>query len=529
MKPMAVGLNDTDIRAVAIYLTGRQPATAAIATADPPPCSKPGAFGLEGSGWNGWSSDPRNWRLQPSPGIAFAQIPRLKVKWAFSYPGGAYGQPTLAGGRVFVTSRGGAIYSLDGKTGCMYWRFAQSTPSRTTVSVGPLPGVAPSGYAAYFGDTSANVYAVDAATGALLWKTRVDPHPRAVLTGSPVLYKGRLYVPVSSYEEPVATQASYSCCTFRGSIVALDAATGKLRWKVFAIDRPPVPTIRNSAGTQMYGPAGAAVWSAPTIDARRQRLYFATGNSYTDVKEGGSDAVVAVDLATGRTIWQRQVTENDNDISGCESGRKLVNCPTKVGHDYDFGASPILVPLSNGKDVLVAGQKSGTVFGIDPGSGAVLWRTQVGVGGVLGGIEWGMAADGQRLYVANADVLAAENGRPGLFALDPATGKDIWYTPSPRTACSWANGAPCFNAQSASPFAIPGGGFRRNDGRPRTGLQRGGWRNPVGFRYGARNLSHDQWHWQSGGRPHRRYFRISRQWGAFIDLRLPGCVGWRFE
>jgi polyvinyl alcohol dehydrogenase (cytochrome) len=163
----------------------------------------------------------------------------------------------------------------------MYWRFAQSTPSRTTVSVGPLPGVAPSGYAAYFGDTSANVYAVDAATGALLWKTRVDPHPRAVLTGSPVLYKGRLYVPVSSYEEPVATQASYSCCTFRGSIVALDAATGKLRWKVFAIDRPPVPTIRNSAGTQMYGPAGAAVWSAPTIDARRERLYFATGNSYT--------------------------------------------------------------------------------------------------------------------------------------------------------------------------------------------------------------------------------------------------------
>jgi polyvinyl alcohol dehydrogenase (cytochrome) len=263
-------------------------------------------------------------------------------------------------------------------------------------------------------------------------------------------------VPVSSYEEPVAAQASYSCCTFRGSVVALDAATGKLRWKVFAIDRPPVPTIRNSAGTQMYGPAGAAVWSAPTIDARRQRLYFATGNSYTDVKEGGSDAVVAVDLATGRTIWQRQVTENDNDISGCESGRKLVNCPTKVGHDYDFGASPILVPLSNGKDVLVAGQKSGTVFGIDPGSGAVLWRTQVGVGGVLGGIEWGMAADGQRLYVANADVLAAENGRPGLFALDPATGKDIWYTPSPRTACSWANGAPCFNAQSASPVAIPG-------------------------------------------------------------------------
>jgi polyvinyl alcohol dehydrogenase (cytochrome) len=221
-------------------------------------------------------------RIRPNPapqGEVGIQLPWRGLRPA--HAGGAYGQPTLAVGRVFLTSRGGAIYSLDGKTGCMYWRFAQSTPSRTTVSVGPLPGAAPSGYAAYFGDTSANVYAVDAATGALLWKTRVDPHPRAVLTGSPVLYKGRLYVPVSSYEEPVATQASYSCCTFRGSIVALDAATGKLRWKVFAIDRPPVPTIRNSAGTQMYGPAGAAVWSAPTIDARREGLYFATGNSYT--------------------------------------------------------------------------------------------------------------------------------------------------------------------------------------------------------------------------------------------------------
>ena len=224
----------------------------------------------------------------------------------------------------------------------------------------------------------------------------------------------------------------------------------------FAIDRPPTLTIKNSAGTQMYGPAGAAIWSSPTVDAKRDRLYFATGNSYTDTKEDGSDAVVAVDLASGRTVWRHQVTENDDDLSGCTSGRKLVNCPTTRGHDYDFGASPILVPLSNGKDVLVAGQKSGVVFGIDPGSGVVLWRTQVGVGGFLGGIEWGMATDGQKLYVANADVIVAENGRPGLFALDPATGKDSWYVPSPKVTCGWTVSSPCFNAQSAAPFAIPG-------------------------------------------------------------------------
>jgi polyvinyl alcohol dehydrogenase (cytochrome) len=206
----------------------------------------------------------------------------------------------------------------------------------------------------------------------------------------------------------------------------------------------------------MYGPAGAAVWSAPTIDVKRGQIYFATGNSYTDVTEGGSDAVVAADLASGRILWRRQMTEGDNSLSGCGPGRKLVNCPTKPGHDYDFGASPVLVPLSNGRDILVAGQKSGSVFGLDPVSGAVQWHTQVGVGGFLGGIEWGMASDGKRVYVANSDVLVAQGARPGLFALDPATGKDLWYTPAPRVVCSGPGGTPCFNAASAAPSAIPG-------------------------------------------------------------------------
>ena len=455
MKPMAASLSATDIRAVATSLTGRQPESMVTTVIDPPPCSNPAPFSMAGGSWSGWSIDPRNWRFQPDPGLMATQIPRLTVKWAFGYPGGNYGQPTLVGGRLFLTSRGGAVYSLDAKTGCLYWRFAQSTPSRTTVSVGPLPG-AGSGFAAYFGDTSANVYAVDAAIGALVWKTQVDSHPRAMITGSPALLDGRLYVPVSSYEEGVASLANYSCCTFRGSVVALDTATGKTLWKAFAIDQPPAPTVKNTAGTQMYGPAGAAVWSSPALDVKRGRLYFATGNSYTDQKEGGSDAVVAVDVASGRTVWRRQVIENDNDLSGCTSGRQLVNCPTIHGHDFDFGAAPILLPISNGKDVLVAGQKSGVVFGIDPGSGDVLWRTQVGVGGFLGGVEWGMATDGQRVYVANADVVVAENGRSGLFALDPATGKAIWYAPSPKVGCGWAGGAPCFNAQSAAPFAIPG-------------------------------------------------------------------------
>ncbi len=460
MKPMAAGLDSANIDALAFYLTGRQANATAVATAmDPSSCPNPGTFRIPPGGWSGWSIDPRNSRFQPQPGVSRDEIPRLKVKWSFDYPGGNYGQPTVVGGRVFLTSLGGAIYSLDAQTGCLYWRFGQRTPSRTTISIGPLPGIARSGYAAYFGDNTAKVYAVDAATGDLLWKTRVDSHPRAILTGSPTLFRDRLYVPVSSYEESTATLAAYSCCTFRGSVVALDAATGKIVWKTYAIDRAGAPTKKNSAGTQMYGPAGASVWSAPTIDAKRNRLYFATGNSYTDAQEDGSDAVIAIDLATGHTIWRRQVTENDDDLSGCTSGRKLVNCPSTRGHDYDFGASPILLPLPDGRDILAAGQKSGTVFGIDPASGAVLWRTQVGAGGFLGGILWGLAADARYLYIANSDVVAAGSGRPGLFALNPATGKDIWYAPTPKVPCSWTSGAPCFNAQSAAPLVIPGAVF----------------------------------------------------------------------
>jgi polyvinyl alcohol dehydrogenase (cytochrome) len=504
MNPMAAGLSDADIRAVATYLTGRQPIASSATAADPPPCPKPATFSNDDAGWNGWSTDPRNWRFQPDPGLAPSDIPRLKVKWAFSYVGGKYGQPTIMGGRLFLTSVSGAVYSLDGKRGCMFWRFTQSTPSRTTVSVGPAPSIAPSGYAAYFGDLSANMYAVDAASGALLWKTRVDPHPRSVLTGAPVLFKDRLYVPVSSWEEGVASIAQYSCCTFRGSVVALDTATGRIVWMALAIDQPPAPTKKNNAGTQMYGPAGAAVWSAPTIDGKRNRIYFATGNSYTDAVEDGSDAVITVDLASGEIIWRRQLIQGDNDLSGCTRGRQLVNCPTALGHDYDFGASPILLTLATGKDVLLAGQKSGTVFGIDPDTGDVLWRTQVGVGGFLGGVEWGMASDGARLYVANADVLTTENGRPGLFALDPATGKDLWYTPSPRVGCHWTGRMPCFNAQSAAPSAIPGVIFAGStDGHERAYTSADG------------NML---WDLDTAGRTYRTINGLSDQTGGPIDV-----------
>jgi polyvinyl alcohol dehydrogenase (cytochrome) len=452
MQPMAAGLSDEDIHAIATYL-GADGMTEQAG--DPPVCASSGRFSLSGPGWNGWSIDARNSRFQPDPGLSSANVSRLKVKWSMTYTGGRYGQPIIVGGRLFLTSSSGRIYSLDAKTGCMYWRFDADAGVRTTPMIGKLQGGAPSGYLMYFGDFQRNVYALDAASGKLQWKMNIEKHPRSVLTGAPVLYQGLLYVPLSSWEETAGGVGSYGCCTARGGLAALDAKDGRLVWKTYAIEQEPQPTVKNAAGTQMYGPAGAAVWSAPTIDAKRRLVYIGTGDTYTDVKESGSDAIMALDLASGKVKWRNQVTENDSFLMGCNQGG-TVNCPTVLGPDHDFGASPILFTLPNGKDIILAGQKSGVAFGMDPDNdGKTIWRNKVGNGGALGGIEWGMAADAKRLYVAVADLgMPPPKGKAGLFALDPATGDQQWYTAAPKVPCSYSGR--CLLGQSAAPTVIPG-------------------------------------------------------------------------
>jgi polyvinyl alcohol dehydrogenase (cytochrome) len=455
MQPMAAGLAPEQIHAIVVYLAADG---ASEPTADPAACKNSWfsrGFSLSGPGWNGWSIDPRNSRLQSSPGLKAADISRMRVKWSMTYVGGRYGQPTIVGGRLFLTSSSGRIYSLDAKTGCMHWRYDAAAGVRTTPVIGQFRGTSPSGYLVYFGDFQREVYALDALSGRVVWKVNVENHPRSVLTGAPVLYKDVLYVPLSSWEETAGGVGSYACCTARGGLLALNAKNGQTLWKTYAITQSPAPTVKNIAGTQMYGPAGGAVWSAPTIDARRQTIYMATGDSYTDVAEDGSDAIIALDLATGAVKWRNQVTENDSFLMGCFPGRPTANCPTKVGPDHDFGSSPILFTLPNGKDIVLAGQKSGVAFGMDPDNGGkTIWRNKISAGSALGGIEWGMAADSKRLYVPSTDPARVPNAKPGLFALDPATGQQLWFTPSPRVPCRFAGR--CANGQSAAPTVIPG-------------------------------------------------------------------------
>ena len=456
MRTQAGGLTMNERDAVATFVTGRAPGPAIAAAPEKNLCQGSNAPTLAGPQWNGWGRDLDNSRFQPQPGLSAADLPRLKVKWAFGYRGSSiYGQPTVVGGRVYVSSASGRVYSLDARTGCTHWTYDAPASARPAMSVAALPGAAPAKLAVFFGDDSAHVYALDAANGTLLWKKKLDEHPSARISGAPVFHAGRLYVPVSSLEELPANTPNYECCKFRGSVAALDASSGRLLWQTYTIDQPARPYRKTKGGTQLYGPAGGAVWSAPTIDPKRNVLYIGTGNSYTDVPAPRIDSILSLDLDTGRIAWQNQLTASDNWIIGCPATTADPgNCPANVGPDSDAGVSPILRTLADGRQILLTGQKSGAVHALDPSAnGKQVWAVKVGVGSTVGGIEWGPAADANQMYVAISDIGNPSPG--GLTALSLSTGKRAWHTPAPPAVCSWGTRS-CTGAQSQAVTVIPG-------------------------------------------------------------------------
>lgn len=404
--------------------------------------------------WNGWGVDLANTRMQPAnmAGLTAAQVPKLQLKWAFGFPNSAsaMAQPALVGGRLYFGSFDGTVFSADAKTGCIFWSFKADATVRTAISVGAIRA---GRYALMFGDVKANVYAVDGKDGSVVWKSKVEDHPVARITGAPKLVGSRLYVPVSSIEEVSGGSPKYECCTFRGSVVALDAESGKQVWKTYAIPDPPKATKKNASGTQLKGPAGAAIWLSPTIDRKRNVLYVGTGNGYSDPLTKYSDAVIAMDLDTGGMKWVQQLTPKDGWNFSCVNPSKA-SCPEDFGEDVDIGASPILKELPGGKSILLIGQKSGVVHALDPDQqGKILWQTRVGKGGALGGIQWGMAADNDNVYVALSDVAMREKAG-GLFALKLTTGEKVWYAEPEKPECLGRGG--CTPAQMAPVTVIPG-------------------------------------------------------------------------
>ena len=457
MADIGKELSTADKQAVASFL-----ATAtASASADPEVGRCPASGTLPDPAsmpmWNGWGNDGANTRFQTAQaaGLTAADVPNLKLKWAFGFAGAtsASGQPTVAAGRVFVGNINGQVYSLDAQTGCTHWTFKADGGVRTAIVIGRLPVNGSPKTIAMFGDVRANAYGVDAQSGTLLWKTKVEEHASARVTGAPSFFNGRLFVPVSSIEEVPGARPNYPCCTFRGSVVALDAATGKQIWKTYMIAEEPKIVGKNSAGTPMWKPAGAAIWTSPTIDQQRSLIYVATGNAYTEPAAPMSDAVVALDMAKGSIQWVQQATPKDVFVIGCKPG--VENCPDDVGPDFDFGNSPILRTLAGGRRILTLGQKSGVVYGLAPDDkGKILWQFRAGKGGALGGIEWGSAADEQNIYVPVSDVLEPSDKAGGLYAIRLLTGEQVWHTPAPALPCTTGPG--CTGAQSAAISVMPG-------------------------------------------------------------------------
>jgi polyvinyl alcohol dehydrogenase (cytochrome) len=473
MAPMAKGLSGPEIQAVALFLAPGQQLGAAGADT---PCASSNPIQAGNSDWPILGLDENSSRYQPNPLFKASDVSRLKVKWAFSMAGG--GQPIVVGDWLFITNRGGKFYALDAKSGCVHWAIEDAS-SRTTPMV-IRSSISPSGWATFVGVGKRVMRAYDAQSGKEIWHSEsLENHLASSITGTPVVSGDQIFVPLSSGEEVVAMQPNYSCCTFRGSVAALNLKTGEKQWQTSMITEPLGPTRKNGNGVQMQGPAGAPVWASPTVDAKRGLVYVVTGDSYTDANTEGDDAIVALEMKSGKVRWRNQVTTHDNFIVGCSGPVKVANCPAPTGPDFDFGATPILFK-HGAKQVLVAGQKSGIVYGVDPDNGRTLWKTAVGAGSPLGGVEWGIGADKNYIYVPNSDIgeifdqfsQAAgappspdykSPGKPGLSALDPFSGKIVWYTPAPIAACHYAGdrskdytkGA-CVRAQSAAPAVMPG-------------------------------------------------------------------------
>jgi polyvinyl alcohol dehydrogenase (cytochrome) len=470
MMTIAYPLSRDERQAVAAYLGIAGPAS------EPQPsafCSDRGVrlSDRAKASWNGWSPAGDNARFQSgeSAGLSIDQVRKLKLKWAFGFDGDvtAFAQPTVLDGQVFVGSAGGMIHAMRAATGCLQWVFQANGPVRMSILAVPLGKQ----NVLLFGDQTGWFYALQAETGRLLWKKKIDEHDAARLTASPVAYNGTVFAGVASWEETRSLDPAYPCCTFRGSIVALRIRDGAVAWKTYTIPEVPKQTGKSSHGTPQLGPSGAGVWSAPTIDAKRGVMYITTGDNYSSPATATSDAIMALDLRSGRILWSRQTTPDDAYNGSCGTSKE--DCPKENGPDYDFGSSAIMVISSEGRDLLLAGQKSGIVYAFDPQhKGEIVWQVRIASReanmGTSIGVQWGMASDGQRVYAA-----ASGTGRtrptdpldPRRYILDPGQGGGVTALRISDGRMAWhaspvpcAAGAPsgCSPAQSAAVTVIPG-------------------------------------------------------------------------
>jgi polyvinyl alcohol dehydrogenase (cytochrome) len=379
---------------------------------------------------------------------------QLTLKWAYALPRVqntmGKSQPAVVGGVIYFGSTDGTFHALDAKTGAPLWTFDGA------LQAGAIwDGPAVVGDRVYFGGAGGYFYALNKRTGALVWASRIADHNRANFTGSPVYYHGRLFIGLSSYES--GADQNYACCTFRGQIIAVDAATGAVAWRHYTIPEPR-PDGTWPSGAPRYAPSGGAVWGTPSIDTRTGVLYIGSGQNYTG-SEGDFDTMFALDTDDGAVVWKRQMTDVDTWRLLCRS-QDSGYCPSLdsgAALDFDLGAVPNLFTV-RGRKLVGIGQKTGVYHVFDATTGEIVWQRELGVptpNGGEGGIQWGASYDGEKLYVATY------KANPGtLFALNPANGDIEWQTPNPANGCQWggaaANPEMCLLAHTPAVTTSPG-------------------------------------------------------------------------
>jgi len=415
------------------------------------------------SGW-GANLSGTNFRTTDQTGITRENIGSLSLKWAFAFPDAndMRSKPAIVGNWLLEGNNvTGDVYAINRLTGKLGWHVTASGGIRSGIVVVKQDN----SYTAYFADWATYVYAMDVRTGKILWSTKAGVGDLAMNTGTLTVFHGKVFVPLSSLEVLAATDGNYACCSTSGAVAALDSRTGKLLWyhRVIA-ENAKANTIKKN-GKSFLGPSGAPVWASPTVDIKRNLLYVGTGENYSLPATNTSDAIQAINMNTGKLVWNFQATQGDVWNMACPA---LVNCPTNQGRDLDFGMAPILVNGKDGTQRLLAGQKAGVVYALNPQNGQLLWKTRIGKGGALGGIHWGMAADSEKVYAANADNPIAINKddstlkpAPGIYALDIISGRLIWSSPTPAEP----DVKQYLSVNSAAPAVTPGIVFAgSNDG-----------------------------------------------------------------
>lgn len=408
---------------------------------------------VQAADWPSWGYDLGNRRYNHAETtLTPANVGGLTLEWTFAFPNTmvAANEPIVAGDTVYVGSWNGHVYALDASDGHTRWDFFDGITGKN-VPVRASPVLVDD--LVVFGDMAGRVFALNRANGTLAWlNDSIEQHPARQITGSLAAYGDRVYVPMSSSEESSAATSSYACCTFRGSLTALNARDGSIAWRYFTTD-PPQPIHNATDPTDQFGPSGAAIWSTPAIDPDAGLMYLTTGNSYSAPVSPHSDAMLALNLADGSLRWAAQLISNDVFNNGCQPTQTpQTTAPTPVsctGTDNDFSSSPLLAN-ARGHKLVIGIQKNGRMTALDAFTGQRVWEQSIGQEQA---INWGASFDGQYLYVGDASFK-----RQGfLYALDPSTGQIAWQTP--MLACIPGPGVPadqCWSGNMNAVSSTPG-------------------------------------------------------------------------